>query len=165
MRFRNLTKGDEVFLWEALYLALYAPEGQPPFPREIVQEPEIRHYVAGWGRPGDMGVIALDGERPVGAAWLRLLTGEDRGFGYVDDETPELSIAVLPKYRGQGVGTALLQRLLELAAPHHPAVCLSVSAGNPARRLYERMGFRLVRDEGDASTLVRPSSADKRSCR
>ena len=148
MRFRDLTKADEVFLWEALYLALYVPEGQPPLPREIVQEPEIRHYVAGWGRPGDMGVIALDGARPVGAAWLRLLTGEDRGFGYVDDETPELSIAVLPEYRGQGIGTALLERLLELAAPCHPAVCLSVSAGNPARRLYERMGFRLVRDVG-----------------
>jgi ribosomal protein S18 acetylase RimI-like enzyme len=153
---RPLTREDEPVLWEMLYLALHVPEGQPPFPREVLQAPGIRHYVEGWGRPGDMGVLALDGETPVGAAWLRLLTGEDRGFGYVDDETPELSIAVMPEYRGRGIGSEMLRRLLEIAGSRYTAVSLSVSADNPARRLYERFGFRVVRDDGSSLTMVRP---------
>ena len=40
---------------------------------------------------------------PIGAAWLRLLKGDERGYGHVDDETPELGMAVLPAYRGRGV--------------------------------------------------------------
>lgn len=52
--------------------------------------------MSGWGRAGDMGFVAVDagsGE-PIGAAWLRLLGGDERGYGYVDDETPELGMAV-----------------------------------------------------------------------
>ncbi len=135
---------DESFLWEMLYLALHVPDGQPPFPREIVQEPEIRHYVEGWGRRGDMGVMALDEEKPVGAAWLRLFADHDRGFGYVDEATPELSIAVLPEYRGHGIGTALLHRALEMVAFCYNTVSLSVTKSNPAYRLYARMGFVTV---------------------
>ncbi len=99
---RPLTIADEPFLWTMLYHALYVPAGQPPFPAEIVQAPEISRYVQGWGQPDDFGFIALIEDKPVGAAWLRLLTGEGKSFGYVDETTPELSVAVLPAYRVGG---------------------------------------------------------------
>jgi ribosomal protein S18 acetylase RimI-like enzyme len=108
-----------------------------------------------------MGFVAVDvgsGEA-IGAAWLRLLTGDERGYGYVDDETPELGMAVLPAYRGRGVGSALLTRLLKSAGAVYHAVCLSVSADNPAVRLYTRTGFEQVCECEASLTMVKRLSA------
>ena len=140
-----------------LYQSLHVPEGSPPFPRDVVKRPEIAKYVRAWGRAGDVGFVAVDagsGE-PIGAAWLRLLAGDERGYGYVDDETPELGMAVLPGYRGRGVGSDLLGRLLKSAAEVYSAVCLSVSADNPAVRLYERAGFEGVCECGASLTMLK----------
>lgn len=150
-----LTVADEPFLWTMLYHALYVPQGQPSFPAEIVETPEIRRYVQDWGRPDDLAVKALIENQPVGAAWLRLLAGENKGFGYVDDQTPELSLAVLPAYRGKGIGTRLLSHLLEMAQPRYAAICLSVSSENPAQRLYYRLGFEVVQKNGSSLTMVK----------
>ena len=114
-----MTQADEPFLWDMLYLALYVPEGNPPLPREVIHSPELSRYVEGWGQPEDEGFLALDGEKPVGAVWLRLLTGDNHGYGYVDDLTPELSIAILPEYRGRGIGKALLFHAFKLAGRSH----------------------------------------------
>ena len=69
----------------------------------------------GWGRPGDTAVIALDGGFPVGAAWYRLFSAEEPGYGFVDEQTPELAIAVVPRKRGKGVGEKLLPALIDRA--------------------------------------------------
>lgn len=152
---RPLTVADEPFLWEMLYQAIYVPEGHPPFPREILQEPQISRYVQGWGRADDLGFVALDAGKPVGAVWARLLKGENRGFGYVDDMTPELTIAILPEYRGKGIGSTLITQLLETARPCYKAICLSVSPDNPAKRLYQRLGFEVIKEDSSALTLIR----------
>ena len=153
---RPLTPADEPFLWEALYHAVYVPPGGSPPEREIVRRPELARYVERWGHgPGDVGVLALVERRPVGAAWLRCWSGPERGYGFVDSATPELSIAVLPDYRGQGIGTRLLDALLAVADERFAAVSLSVSESNPARRLYERLGFRVLCAGTGTLTMVR----------
>jgi ribosomal protein S18 acetylase RimI-like enzyme len=143
---RFATNEDESFLFEMLYQSLYIEKGQPPFLREVLNEPKIARYVKNWGRESDLGFIAesFESKEPVGAIWCRLADGDDRGFGYLDDETPELAMAVLPEYRGKGIGTILLERFLATAAKAYPAICLSVSPNNPAIRLYERFGFETV---------------------
>lgn len=94
-----------------------------------------------------------DGE-PVGAAWVRLLEQDAGGYGYVDDETPELAIAIEAPWRGRGVGTLLLQGMLHAAGrAGYEAVSLSVHARNPARRLYERAGFAVVGVDGDSIVM------------
>jgi len=95
---RSLTPADEALLRDYLYLAVFVPPGEPPLPRGIVELPEIARYVDGWGRDGDQGVLALDRDngRDLGAAWLRLWTKGDTGYGFVDYKTPELSMAVRP---------------------------------------------------------------------
>jgi ribosomal protein S18 acetylase RimI-like enzyme len=152
---RPLTPADEPLLWEMLYYAIYVSEGQAPPERAVVRLPELARYVRDWGRAEDIGFVALDGEgkQPLGAAWLRLLKGDSRGFGYVDETTPELSVAVLPERRGQGIGTRLLTRLLQGASKHHPAVSLSVDGNNPAVRLYRRLGFEVVGTSGTSLTM------------
>jgi ribosomal protein S18 acetylase RimI-like enzyme len=154
---RCLTQRDERFLWRMLYHAIYLHEGQPLPDPDVVNQPELARYVRRWGRADDIGFLAMDaqGNEPIGAAWLRLLRGNNRGFGYVDDATPELSVAVVPEYRGQGIGTRLLERLLQEASHHHAAVSLSVTADNPALRLYQRLGFDIVATTGTSLTMVK----------
>ncbi len=158
---RPIRAEDQPFLWEMLYQAIYVPAGAPRPPREILREPALAHYARDWGREGDIGVLALETgtHRPVGAAWVRLLTGADRGYGYIDDQTPELSIAVLPDYRGRGIGTRLLAELLQAAQGHYGALSLSVTRGNPAVALYQRFGFTTVAEDGSSLTMRRASTA------
>jgi hypothetical protein len=105
--FRRAGTDDADFLWVALYHASHAAEIGIDEPVTLPDRPELARYVDGWGgRTEDMGVVAVDhdsGDR-VGAAWLRLLTGDAKGYGYVDEETPELAIAVLPGHRRRGWG-------------------------------------------------------------
>jgi ribosomal protein S18 acetylase RimI-like enzyme len=145
-KIRPAVSSDQQFLFEMMYQALFIEEGQEPFPRDIVHRPEIARYIKDWGRADDLGFIAEDARsnEPVGAVWSRLSSADDQGFAYVDDETPELGIALFPDYRGQGIGTALLKHLLEAAKNLYPAISLSVSPNNPAMRLYERLGFATV---------------------
>jgi ribosomal protein S18 acetylase RimI-like enzyme len=144
-RLRSLTPTDQPFLWEMLYQAIYVPTGETPPPRDVIYQPDLARYVQDWGREGDRGFIASDlatGEA-IAAVWSRFLIGEDKGYGYINDQTPELGLAVLPEYRGQGIGTALLNALV---ADAPGAISLSVSADNPALRLYQRFGFAIVRE-------------------
>jgi ribosomal protein S18 acetylase RimI-like enzyme len=154
---RKLTPSDQLFLWEMLYQSLYVPEGGRPFPRAAVHQPELAKYVERWGRAGDLGFVAIDSgsNEPIGAAWLRLLTGDAGGYGYVDDETPELGIAVLPEHRGRGIGSDLLRHLIESSRAMYPSICLSVSADNPSFRLYKRMGFERVGARGSSVTMIK----------
>lgn len=153
---RPLQPADDPFLWEMLYEAIYIPAGGVKPDRTILQEPSLAHYVAGWGQqPGDAGVLAIDPQRghPVGAAWLRLFPATDPGWGFVDAATPEVSIAMLPAYRGQGVGTMLLTELIILATGRYAALSLSVDPQNPAMRLYARLGFVAVGAFGTSVTM------------
>ena len=113
--FRLSARADPAFLAEMLYEAVNwrddGAEERPPFD-EMLARPELRRYVEGWGRVGDVAIVALDRrDEPVGAAWYRLFRADEPGYGFVDDDTPELSIAVYPECRGQHVGGLLLGTL------------------------------------------------------
>ena len=156
---RFATSNDEPFLWEMLYHAIFVPPGAAPVSREMLHTTELARYVAGWGRADDIGLLAIDSrsQYPMGAAWLRLLSGENQGYGYIDGDTPELSVAVLPEHRGRGVGSGLLTQLFREVQNRYKAISLSVSENNPAVRLYERLGFSIVRKEGASMTMIRNS--------
>ena len=154
---REVSASDAPFLRAMLYQSLYVPDGGVPFDPDILTRPEIAKYVEAWGRAGDLGFIALDtsSNQSVGAVWLRLFPECDKGYGYVNDSTPELGIAVLPVYRSRGVGFALLQRLIQAASVLYDAVSLSVSTDNPALRLYTRVGFERVSICGNSVTMLK----------
>ena len=154
IRFTALAAADEPFLWEMLYLALYVPPGKPPFPRDILHEPDIACYVQGWGKPSDWGLLACDGDKPVGAIWLRQWTGGEKGYGYVSPAIPELSIALLAEYRNLGLGTSMLTKVIAMAKERFSGLSLSVVASSPARRLYERFGFQKVGQVMDSLVML-----------
>lgn len=111
----------------------------------LLRHPQIVRYHDGWGRPGDLGVIGeVDGEF-AGTAFCRLFTDDNHGYGYVDDETPELAVAVPERWRNRGIGTRLMEELARQARlAGIRSLSLSVDTDNPARRLYERIGYREV---------------------
>ena len=151
---RPLELNDEYFLWEMLYQAIYVPTGTTPLPREIIYQPDIKKYVQDW-QTDNIGLIAVlqSNQIPIGATWIRLFNINNPGYGYVNDETPELSIAVLPEYRNQGIGTRLILDLLERITDLYSAISLSVSSDNPALRLYQRLDFEVISQFDNSVTM------------
>jgi ribosomal protein S18 acetylase RimI-like enzyme len=143
---RIATSADEPILWDMLFYAANMAEDGATSSAAARSHPYLGEFVAGWGRPGDLGVIALgraDGSA-LGAAWLRRLSGPEKRYAAVADGAPELAIAVVPAAIGQGIGGSLLGALLAQGCDQYPVVALSVREGNPAIRLYERHGFTVV---------------------
>jgi ribosomal protein S18 acetylase RimI-like enzyme len=120
-------------------------------------EPPVRRYVERWGRPGDTALIAIQDFQRVGAAWYRLFSADNPGYGFVDEETPELAIAVVPSRRGRGIGEALLEALCERArADGYHALSLSAARDNDALvSFYEQHGFSVVDGGDDQSVTMR----------
>jgi GNAT superfamily N-acetyltransferase len=120
-------------------------------------DPTFAQYTSGWGRPGDGGFVAEEDDRVVGvvgvvgAVWWRLFTAETPGYGFVDERTPEIGIAVWPGERGRGIG----RMLLRAATAELPRLSLSVEDGNGARALYESEGFVAVGRSGDGTIMLR----------
>jgi len=146
---------DQPFLREMLYeAATWRGEPCPPID-EVLARPEISLYLNAWGRASDTALVAEDesGER-LGAAWYRLFTPDAHGYGFIDSSVPELTVAVRGAARGRGVGKALLLALIARATDDGlNTLSLSVEKDNPALRLYERLGFKSVADNGDTLTM------------
>jgi GNAT superfamily N-acetyltransferase len=116
----------------------------------------LTRYVDNWGRPGDAAMIAHETGNRVGAAWYRLFRTGEPGYGFVDEQTPELSIAVVPSRRRHGVGQELLDALLDKAREEgHARVSLSVEEGSPAVAFYERNGFAGTGESEGGLVMVR----------
>ena len=129
---------------------------------EVLAVPGLAHYVLGWPRPRDAGVIAEgESEGPVGAAWWRFFPPEDPGFGFVNASTPEVSIGVVADWRGRGIGARMLDALIVRARSEGlPALSLSVEKDNYAVHLYERAGFRRVSLVDGSWTMQLPLSSE-----
>jgi ribosomal protein S18 acetylase RimI-like enzyme len=153
---RQLTADDVEHVRWALFQAVsWDPDRVLPPYELTIEHPELARYHRGWGRPGDLGVLASRGDEVVGVALCRVFTEEDHGHGYVDDETPELAVAVADGQRGGGIGTLLMNELAEAArAAAYTRLSLSVDAENPALRLYERLGYRELARDGDGVRML-----------
>ena len=138
---RFLGPDDQANLWEWLHVALWDPPPAPLRPREVLADPRVSIYAEGWGREGDVGVVGEVDGKPIGACWMRRIRG-GVGMGYVDDDTPQLGIAVLAGYRGRGFGRRLMLAALQAAREQgYRQVSLTVHPRNPAIALYESCGF------------------------
>jgi ribosomal protein S18 acetylase RimI-like enzyme len=152
------TAGLEDFTFLATMLgeaAVWRPDKPTPTAEQVLADPRYSMYLAGWPRPGDYGLIA-EQDAPVGAAWYRTYTEAGHGYGFIAEDIPELSIAVIASRRHEGIGRRLLVDLINASdSQGFPALSLSVAEANPARRLYESVGFVPVEKHGSSWTMVR----------
>ena len=150
-------KPDEIgFLREMLYAALaWRPDVSLPAAEWVLAHPQVSVFHEDWGRAGDTALVAeLDG-RLVGIVWYRRFTEGAHGEGFVDEETPELAIAVVDGHRGQGIGRRLLLAAHERARSDGlTRLSLSVDADNPARRLYASVGYREYEPEDGLGRMI-----------
>ena len=153
---RRLTVRDLPIVHRVLYLAIGwdEPEGLPP--QEVaMQHPALAMYFEGWGRAGDGGCVATVDAQFAGAAYYRLFTEEVHGDGYIAPDVPEIAIAVEAPYRGLGIGKRLMESLAETARRDGAdRLSLSVHRPNPARRLYERLGYETLEDNDTSVVMV-----------
>ena len=143
---RQITEEEYPVLEDFLYHAIFLPPGSEPPPREIIFEPEIYVYIENFGGKDDSGVVAVQDDKIVGAAWTRIITA----YGHIDKETPELAISVLPNYRGKGIGSKMMKSLFDLLRMRgYKKTSLSVQKDNPAVQFYKRLGYEITGERID----------------
>ena len=140
---RPITEADQAFLRE-LYASTRAQEMAmvPWSPEEkhafLSLQFEAQHKFYMEQFPDARFDLLLEGGKPVGRLYLDVR----------DEEHRLIDIALLPEYRGRGLGRRLMQDVLDEAAQEGKLVRIHVEQNNPAMRLYDRLGFRKIEDQG-----------------
>ena len=149
---RSLRKGEVELLKDFLYEAIFIPEGEEPPPRDIIEKPELRVYTDDFGtRKDDNCLVADIGGRVVGAVWTRIMND----YGHVDDETPSFAISLYKEYRGQGIGSLLMVKMLELLKEQgYKRASLSVQKENYAVKMYRNVGFKTIYENAEEYIMV-----------
>jgi ribosomal protein S18 acetylase RimI-like enzyme len=158
---RDAEPADRPFLL-ALHASTRASElartGWSPETRQVFVQMQFEAQQADYLRrhPGSRCQVIDSGEGPVGRLWVA------RG----DDCFHVLDISLIPALRGCGIGGACLRTVLDAARDEQVDVRLHVAVGNPARRLYERLGFVAIGLPGlhQAMTWTPPPGARRVAC-
>ena len=91
------------------------------------------------------------GGKVVGAVWTRIMND----YGHVDDETPSFAISLYKEYRGQGIGSQLMVKMLELLKwQGFEKASLAVQKANYAVKMYENVGFKTVDENAEEYIMV-----------
>ena len=148
---RELRGTEYPLLKEFLYEAIFVPEGMGPPPRSILGGPELQVYISGFGtQPDDRALCAEVNGTIVGAVWVRIMDD----YGHIDGETPSFAISLYKEYRGLGIGTELMRRMLAILERRgYRRASLAVQKANYAVKLYQKLGFEIV-DERDTEYIM-----------
>lgn len=149
VRYERLEKEDFEWMEKLLYECIYVPDTDPRPDFNIVKLPELKKYISDF-KDYEFGFQAVDEttEERVAGVWIKVFTKDNPGYGFYHEDYPELSMAVLPDYRGMGIGTLLFELMLDSAKKYFSGVSLSVDPDNPAMHLYERYGFERCGSRG-----------------
>lgn len=123
---REMTLEEYPLLNDFLYEAIFIPDGIAPPPKNIIASPELQIYVDRFG--------ALKAD-----------------FSLVTEvENPSLAISLYKEYRGRGIGTDMMKKMLSLLKAHgYKCVSLSVQKDNYAAEMYRKIGFEIIKENGD----------------
>ncbi len=148
---RSMTFQEYSLLDDFLYEAIFIPEGVEAPPKDIIKASELQVYVESFGeREGDICFVAEVSGRVVGAVWVRIMDD----YGHVEDGVPSFAISLYKEYRGYGIGTQLMKRMLvELQTKGYKKASLAVQKENYAVRMYKKVGFEII-DENDEEYIM-----------
>ena len=149
---REIQRQEYPLLDNFLYEAIFIPEGVEPPPKAIITSPELQVYVERFGElKDDRGLVAEVEGKIVGAVWVRIMND----YGHIDNETPSLAISLYKEYRGFGIGTAMMKEILTLLKTHgYKQVSLSVQKANYAAKMYQKVGFEIVKENEEEYVMM-----------
>ena len=149
---RKMTADEYPLLEKFLYLAIFIPDGVEPPPYDIIFRPELQVYTKDFGSTiHDTAFVAVCDNTIAGAVWVRIMDD----YGHIDDETPSLAISLLPEYRGQRMGTKLMQAIIdELKERDYKQISLAVQKANYAVKMYRKVGFEAVDENAEEYIMV-----------
>ena len=152
MVLREIRDNEIELLQDFLYEAIFIPEGVEPPARDIIEQPELKLYYEDFGKGvADYCIVADDDGRVIGAVWTRIMND----YGHVDDNTPSFAISLYEEYRGQGIGTQLMENMLALLKEKgYEKASLAVQKDNYAVRIYEKVGFKTVGENDEEFIMV-----------
>ncbi|MEA3521628.1 MAG: GNAT family N-acetyltransferase [Campylobacterota bacterium] len=110
--------------------------------KTLADFPELSIYNRYYGLSHrDIGLYTLSGTGVSGGAWIRLIAEDKGANAFIDSQTPILSIAVKPEFRSQGIGSMMLEQLLQEAGSRYEQISVSVLDNSPAMKFFEKFGF------------------------
>ena len=148
---RELKKAEYPLLADFLYEAVFVPDGVEAPPKAIINNPDMQVYIAGFGSKKDDYCVAAEiNGKVIGAAWVRIMND----YGHVDAQTPSLAISLYGQYRGLGIGTAMLRKLLTLLKTKgYKKTSLAVQKANYAVKMYKKLGYEII-DENEQEYIM-----------
>lgn len=148
----EIKKTEYSLLDDFLYEAIFIPDGVQPPEKTVIHLPELQVYIAGFGKEkDDICFLAEVNDEVVGAVWVRVMND----YGHIEDGVPSFAISLYKEYRGYGIGTALMKRMLyELKQRGYKKTSLSVQKANYAVQMYLKVGFDIVDEHEDEYIMV-----------
>lgn len=150
---REMKATEYPLLNDFLYEAIFIPDGVEPPPKSIINSPELQVYVSDFGtQEHDHALLAEVNGKIVGAVWVRIMND----YGHIDDTTPSFAISLYKEYRGQGIGTDMMQKMLTtLKNAGYKQASLSVQKANYAANMYLKLGFETVSENEEEYIMVK----------
>ena len=152
MLLRTLRKEEIELLKDFLYEAIFIPEGVEPPDRSIIEQPELSIYYDDFGSGNaDNCIVAEDNGKVIGAVWTRIMND----YGHVDNDTPSFAISLYKEYRGQGIGTELMRKMISLLKEQgYKKASLAVQKTNYAVKMYKKVGFKIIDENSEEYIMV-----------
>lgn len=152
MLLRTLRKEETELLKDFLYEAIFIPEGVEPPDRSIIEQPELSIYYDDFGSGNaDNCIVAEDNGKVIGAVWTRIMND----YGHVDNETPSFAISLYKEYRGEGIGTELMRKMISLLKEQgYKKASLAVQKANYAVKMYKKVGFKIIDENSEEYIIV-----------
>ena len=151
LNIRELKEDEHKILDNFLYEAIFIPKGTKKPPRGIINNEELQVYVKDFGNYKDDNCIVAElNNKIIGACWTRIMND----YGHIDDDTPSFAISLYEEYRGNGIGTKLMETMLKLLGEKgYRKTSLAVQKNNYAVKLYKKVGFRII-DESEQEYIM-----------
>ena len=149
---REIEKSEYSLLDDFLYEAIFIPDGIQPPEKNIIKLPELQVYVTDFGKQkDDICFLAEVNDKVIGAVWVR----DMNDYGHIEDGVPSFAISLYKEYRGFGIGTALMKRMLcELKKEGYKKTSLSVQKENFAVQMYLNVGFDIIAENEEEYIML-----------
>ena len=152
---RKMEQSEYGMLRDLTYEAIFQRDENHFISRDVLEQPDIKVFYEAFGKYDDLCLVAEVDKKIVGAVWTRILSGEIKGFGNMDSDTPKFAIALYKEFRGKGIGTALMQRMINcLKENGYKRASLAVQKDNYAVKLYKGVGFSIVKESKEEYVMV-----------